>query len=182
MAHLIDFDPDQHMDTLRQLWTAYLEEAAIPLRETGFEEDVPAVVAELLAHADQFSPPGGRLLLAVDGGDVLGCGALRVIAPGVAEIKRMYLRPEARGQGLGRMMIECLLAEARTLGCHEARLDTGWFMTDAHRLYRAAGFTECAPYGESEVPADFDPRWTYMRLALTGHQEAKRQPPPPGRQ
>jgi GNAT superfamily N-acetyltransferase len=133
----------------------------------GFEEDVPVVVAADLAAVGQFQPLHGRLLLAVDGDETLGCGAVRVIGPGVAEIKRMYLRPEARGRGIGRLLLQELLATARGFGCHEARLDTGWFMTDAHRLYRAAGFEDCAPYVGSEVPADFDPRWKYMRLDLT---------------
>ena len=77
-----------------------------------------------------------------------------MIRPGVAEIKRMYLKPDARGRNIGRMMIDGLLDAARDLGCYEARLDSGWFMTDAHRLYRAAGFTECEPYPESEISPD----------------------------
>lgn len=166
MVALIDYDA-AHEETLRALWTAYLEEGAISLREAGYEEDVPAVVAADLADIEQFRPPDGRLLLAVDGGEAVGCGAVRVIAPGVAEVKRMYLRPEARGRGIGRSLLEELLDTARRFECREARLDTGWFMTDAHRLYRAAGFEECAPYDGSEVPADFDPRWKYMRLDLT---------------
>ena len=166
MVALIDYDA-AHEETLRALWTAYLEEGAIPLREVGYEEDVPTVVAADLADVEQFRPPDGRLLLAVDGGEAVGCGAVRVIAPGVAEVKRMYLRPEARGRGIGRSLLEELLDTARRFECREARLDTGWFMTDAHRLYRAAGFEECAPYDGSEVPADFDPRWKYMRLDLT---------------
>ena len=52
------------------------------------------------------------------------------------------------------------------MGCHEARLDSGWFMTDAHRLFRAAGCTECEPYLESEIPPDFDARWVSMRRGL----------------
>ena len=165
MVVLIEYDAAQK-EEVRALWTAYLEEAAVPLREAGFEEDVPAVVAADLASIGQFQPPDGRLLLAVDDGETLGCGAVRLIAPGVAEIKRMFLRPEARGRGIGRTLLQELLATARRFGCREARLDTGWFMTDAHRLYRAAGFEECAPYAGSEVPEDFDPRWKYMRLDL----------------
>jgi hypothetical protein len=71
------------------------------------------------------------------------------------------LRRKARGQGTGRSLLQELLATARRFGCREARLNTGWFMTDAHRLYCAAGFEECAPDAESEVPAYFDPRWKY---------------------
>ena len=166
MATLIDYVPDRHKDDLRTLLTAYLEEGAISLAEVGLEEDVPAVVASDLAHPEQFNPPQGRMLLAVEGHVVQGCGALRTIAPGVAEIKRMYLRPEVRGRGLGRQMLDGLIATARDGGCHEVRLDTGWFMTDAQRMYRAAGFVACDPYEEAEVQPDFDPRWQYMRLDL----------------
>ena len=165
MATLVDYAA-AHEAALRALWTAYLADGAIPLREVGYEMDVPAVVAADLAAIGQFRPPAGRLLLAVDAGEAVGCGAVRVIAPGVAEVKRMYLRPEARGRGLGRTLLQELLATARRSGCHEARLDSGWFMTDAHRLYRSAGFEECAPYDGSEVSGDFDPRWTYRRLDL----------------
>jgi GNAT superfamily N-acetyltransferase len=172
MISLIDYDAT-YEEEVRALWTAYLEEAAVPLREAGFEEDVPAVVAADLVSIDQFQAPQGRLLLAVDGGETLGCGAVRVIAPGVAEVKRMYLRPEARGRGIGRSLLRELLATSRRFGCHEARLDTGWFMGDAHRLYRAAGFEECEPYAGSEVPADFDPRWKYLRLDLARELPAR---------
>jgi GNAT superfamily N-acetyltransferase len=168
MAEIIDYVPKQHMESLRRLLTAYLEEGSNSLKEASLEEDIPAVVEDDLAHTERFAPPNGRFLLVVEDGGVLGCGALRLIAPGVAEIKRMYLRPDARGRGLGWALLDRLVAEARSQGCHEARLDTGWFMTDAQRLYRAAGFTECEPYAESEVQADFDPRWMYMRRDLTG--------------
>ena len=167
MVALVDYDPDAHEAALRALWTAFLEEGAVHLSAKWVLADVPAFVAADLAGVGQFQPPHGRLLLAIDDGETLGCGAVRVIAPGVAEIKRMYLRPEARGRGIGRELLQELLGTARRLGCREARLDTGWFMSDAHRLYRAAGFEECAPYAESQVPADFDPRWKYMRLDLT---------------
>jgi GNAT superfamily N-acetyltransferase len=167
MVALVDYDADAHEAELRALWTAYLEDSAVHLRAMGVLADVPAYVAADLAGIGQFQPPDGRLLLAIDDRDTLGCGAMRVVAPGVAEVKRMYLRPEARGRGIGRVLLQELLATACCFGCREARLDTGWFMTDAHRLYCAAGFEECAPYAESEVPADFDPRWKYMRLDLT---------------
>ena len=166
MADLVDYEPTLHEAVLRQLLTEYLEEGAASLREIGLEEDIPALVTEDLAHHARFTPPNGRQLLAFDGDVAVGCGAMRLIGPGVAEIKRMYLQPNARGRGLGRMLLDGLLHEARALGCHEARLDSGWFMTDAHRLDEAAGFTECEPYQESEVPEDFDARWKYMRLGL----------------
>jgi GNAT superfamily N-acetyltransferase len=166
-TQLIAYDPNQHRDELERLLTAYLSESAVVLQEIGFEADVAAYVADDLGHPERFRPPHGYRVLVTLDGVVVGCGGIRLIGPGIAEIKRMYLQPDARGHGLGRILLDGLLAEARRLGCHEARLDSPWFATDAHRLYRAAGFSDCAPYPESEVPADFDPRWVYMRRNLT---------------
>jgi GNAT superfamily N-acetyltransferase len=167
MAELIPFVAGTHEADLRELWTAYMEESADDLkRELGFEEDIPAAVADTLAHLDQFAPPAGRLLVVVEGETVVGCGCLRPIGPGVAEIKRMYLRPAARGQGLGRHLLEALLAAASKEGYREARLDTDGLMPAAVQLYRTAGFVPCAPYPESEIPVQFHDRWLFMRRHL----------------
>src|SRR3712207_1405475 len=131
MAELVDFDPRRHEGALRELWTAYIAEAVGPLKEQfGIEQEVPAVIAGMMSHLDDFAPPTGRLLLVVEAGWVLGCGCLRPIAPGIAEVKRMYLVPSARGQGLGRVLLTTLLSAARAEGYREARLDTGGCMTD----------------------------------------------------
>jgi carbonic anhydrase len=173
MAELIPFVASIHEADLRELWTAYLEESADDLkRELGFEEDIPAAVADTLGHLDQFAPPAGRLLVVVEEGVALGCGCLRAIVPGVAEIKRMYLRPAARGQGLGRQLLEALLDEARRTGYREARLDTDGLMPAAVGLYHKVGFVPCALYPESEIPAQFHDRWLFMRLDLTGDASA----------
>jgi ribosomal protein S18 acetylase RimI-like enzyme len=167
MAKLIDYAPDRHEADLRALWTTYLEEGATPVKEElGIEMDIPTIVENDLRHLVQFSPPAGRLLLAVEGDAVLGCGCLRRLAPEIAEVKRMYLRPEARGRGIGRQLLAGLLDAARQAGYREARLDSGQFMTDAHSLYRAAGFIPCDPYPESEIPAEFHDRWLFMRRDL----------------
>ena len=100
MAELIAFVPGTHEADLRELWTAYLKEAAEDLkREFGFAEDISAVVDDTLQHLVQFAPPAGRLVLVEESGVVLGCGCFPAITSEVAEIKRMYLRPQARGRG-----------------------------------------------------------------------------------
>jgi GNAT superfamily N-acetyltransferase len=171
MAELVTFVPDTHEADLRALLTAYLEEGATGLKQAfDFEQDIPAAVDGMMGHLAQFAPPAGRLLLAIEGNTVLGCGALRPIAPGVAEIKRMYLRPEARGRGLGRQLLEALLAASRQEGYQQVRLDTDGLMPAAVRLYRTAGFVPCDPYPESEIPVEFHDRWLFMRRDLTaGH-------------
>ena len=168
MAELIPFVSGTHEADLRKLWAACMEESTDDLkRKFGFEEDIPAAVADTMAHLDQFAPPTGQLLVVVEGGAVLGAGCLRPIAPGVAEIKRMYLRPAARGRGLGRHLLETLLAAARSAGYPEVRLDTDGRMLAAVALYHNAGFVRCEPYAESEIPVQFHDRWQFMQLDLT---------------
>jgi GNAT superfamily N-acetyltransferase len=168
MAERIHFVTDAHEADLRAVLTAYTEEGAAQLeRAFCVKQDISAIVDNSMHHLRQFAPPAGRLLLVVEGEAFLGCGALRPIAVAVAEIKRMYVRPEARGRGLGRQLLNALLAAARQQGYREARLDTHGLLPGAHQLYLAAGFTPCEPYPESEVPAEFHDRWLFMRRNLT---------------
>jgi GNAT superfamily N-acetyltransferase len=109
-------------------------------------DDTDAAVA---AHHREFTQelphmlgPRGRLFVARSDAEVVGVGALKPIDASVAEIKRMYVRPQARGQGLGRAILERLLADARTIGYQVARLETAMFMREAHALYRSLGFQD----------------------------------------
>jgi GNAT superfamily N-acetyltransferase len=94
----------------------------------------------------EFEPPGGLLLVAYAGEDPVACGGVRVIGPGLAEIKRMYVAPSARGRGLGRTLLGALEAAAVDLGCDRVRLDTAASFTEAVRLYHSAGYTDIADY------------------------------------
>jgi len=94
----------------------------------------------------ELEPPHGVLLVAFDGDDPVACGAVRVIGPGVAEIKRMYVAPRARGHGLGRTLLGELERGAVELGCRTARLDTMAAMAEAGALYRSAGYEPIADY------------------------------------
>jgi putative acetyltransferase len=80
-------------------------------------------------------------VVARDGhGTALGCGGLRPMEPGAAEIKRMFVRPEARGTGLARLLLERLEDEARARGFHLLRLETGTLQPEARSLYERAGY------------------------------------------
>jgi ribosomal protein S18 acetylase RimI-like enzyme len=93
------------------------------------------------------------LLLARCAGHAAGCIALRKLEAGICEMKRLYVRPEDRGLGLGRMLVERLIAEARSMGYERMRLDTiASAMKDAIALYRRMGFVEIAPY--SSIPIE----------------------------
>jgi GNAT superfamily N-acetyltransferase len=107
-------------------------------------------------------PPKGVFYLIQVNGDIAAMGGLRSLHPGVAEIKRLYVRPAYRGNGLGEQALRRLLADARRFGYERVCLDTGPFMDAAHRLYEVHGFTDCAAYEGVEVPAAFHDRWRFM--------------------
>jgi len=100
-----------------------------------------------------YGPPHGVLLLAHCGDHAAGCIALRKLDTEICEMKRLYVRPGDRGLGLGRMLVERLISEARLLGYTRMRLDTvGSAMQDAVALYRRMGFREISPY--SSIPIE----------------------------
>lgn len=95
---------------------------------------------ELAALPGAYGLPDGCLLLARHAGQPVGCVALRQLGPGLCEMKRLYIQPSVRGQGLGRQLVARLLAEARHLGYVRMRLDTLASMIPARTLYESVGF------------------------------------------
>jgi ribosomal protein S18 acetylase RimI-like enzyme len=98
--------------------------------------------AELADLPGKYAPPGGCLLVAWDGDRPAGCIALRPLAPGVGEVKRLYVPPDYRGRGVGRRLAAAVLAAARDAGHEAVRLDTMPAMTGAQRLYESLGFVD----------------------------------------
>ena len=90
----------------------------------------------------------GTFLVARDGGRAVGCGAIRVLDPMTAEVKRMYVEPEVRGKGVGRALMTALEAAARRLGVQRLVLETGVHQDAAIALYERAGFTRIDCWGE----------------------------------
>jgi GNAT superfamily N-acetyltransferase len=133
----------------RSLFEEYAAWLGVDLCFQGFAE-------ELATLPGAYAPPRGRLLLAGSPGAGVGCIALRALASvsdgTVGEVKRLYVRPQARGTGLGRTLVKALLDEARAIGYRELKLDTLAQMTDAHRLYARLGFAACSPYYHNPLP------------------------------
>jgi putative acetyltransferase len=124
----------------RELFLEYAESLGFSLCFQNFDQEL----AELLGD---YAPPGGRLLLAEFDNELAGCVALHKFDGDICEMKRLYLRPKFRGQGLGRVLAEAIIAEARQIGYLRMRLDTvGPVMKDAVAMYRKLGFREIAPY------------------------------------
>ena len=111
-------------------------------------------------------PPSGVFYLVMVDDRLAGMGGLRSLGEGTAEVKRVYIRPDFRGQRLGQQVLERLLGDGKSFGYRTAVLDTAPFMTAAHRLYESNGFVDRSPYEGVEVPAEFHARWRFMERAL----------------
>lgn len=155
------------MEHVRELFLEYLHWANEGLKaEYDIDFNVASLVEEDMVHLEVFSPPHGRLLLAIEGKEVAGLACMRRIRSDIGEIKRMYVRPEFRGRGIGSALVHTLIQEAREIGYPRMRLDSTRFMREAHALYRSVGFREIEEYPESEIPEEYRSHWVFMELNL----------------
>lgn len=142
------------LDNLRQLfqeyWTSF-----------GFTPCFQHFGDELVGLPGAYAPPAGRLALALIENTAAGCIALRPVDCRRAEAKRLYVRPDFRGHGIGRGLLEWLIGEARAIGYTELVGDTMPVMQDALALYDRMGFQRTTPY-----LADPTPGAICIRLAL----------------
>lgn len=135
--------------SVRQLFREYVNSLPFVLDFQDFEQ-------ELATLPGRYAEPDGCILLARDSvpadRPAIACVALRPLAPGECEMKRMYVQPAWRGQGIGRRLGEELIAEAQRRGYHRMRLDTVSRMTEANALYRSLGFEPCQAYCHNPLP------------------------------
>ena len=117
----------------------------------GLDLAFQEIDAELAGLPGEYAPPRGALFVAGEGGRLLGTIGLRPFDAAICEMKRLFVRPEARGRGLAKQLIAVALAEARRLEYAEIRLDTLPMMGDAQSLYVSLGFHDIAPYYDTPI-------------------------------
>ncbi len=143
------------IEEVRRLFREYESFLDVDLCFQSFEE-------ELAGLPGKYTPPDGGLLIAVDGERTVGCVAVRRLIPEICEMKRLYVKPEARGTGLGRTLARQIVETAKGIGYSKMRLDTLDKLRTARRIYTFMGFKETIPYYENPIPGV-----VYMELALS---------------
>jgi len=152
---LIQAESADDINRARELFKEYAAGLGIDLCFQNFDK-------ELALLPSDYVPPSGRLFLAISDDAAVGCVALRMIADGICEMKRLYVRPEFRGTGLGRTLAVTIIQTAREIGYDRMRLDTlPGKMDRAIAMYRSLGFKEIEPYYDNPVEGA-----TFMELSL----------------
>jgi GNAT superfamily N-acetyltransferase len=148
--------PAGELEPVRVLFREYAASLGFDLCFQNFEQ-------ELAGLPGQYAPPSGCLLLATVGGEPAGCVALKMLADGVGEMKRLFVRSQHGGTGLGRRLAEQVICEATHVGYRAIRLDTvPSVMGSAVALYRSLGFQDIPAYCFNPVPGAL-----FMELRLT---------------
>jgi len=155
---LLPVDASDTIAPAREILREYAASLGIDLRFQDFD-------AELASLPGEYAAPSGRLLLAYVDGALAGCGGLRALPDAdeanACEMKRLYVRPAFRRFGLGRVLAEALLDEARRAGYSAMLLDTLDEMESARELYATLGFVEVPPYYFNPIPGAH-----YLKAAL----------------
>lgn len=156
--------PDD-IDAVRGLvreFFAYAETLDPDAKSASTFDGLEAELAEL--PGGPYGPPDGCFLLARVDGASAGCVALRRTDATLAEVKRMFVRPSFRGQRIGQRLVTALLTQARALGYLQITLSSFHTMTNAHAIYRAAGFQDVPP--PPGFPKEYQGRVVFMEMAL----------------
>lgn len=145
----------EHITQARELFLEYAQSLGFSLCFQNFDR-------ELAGLPGDYVPPDGRLLIAEYDDQLAACVALHKLDADICEMKRLYLRPQFRGKGLGRILANRIIADARQIGYRRMRLDTVEpVMKDAVAMYRKLGFKEIPAYRPNPNPGTL-----YMELLL----------------
>jgi putative acetyltransferase len=154
MSLILSAETGKNLKLVRTLFKEYAESLDFDLDFQDFRE-------ELNNLPGQYASPSGRLLIAMYGDKPAGCIALRKLNRGVCEMKRLYIKPQFRGLGIGRALTEAIIDEAKRIQYARMRLDTVPSMKEARALYVSLGFKEIKPYRYNPIEGS-----QFMELSL----------------
>ena len=139
MALIVEAKTRSQISSAEGLIREYAASLGIDLSFQNFEQ-------EMAEFPGAYARPDGRVPLAIEGGDAVGVVALRRLSGKICEMKRMYVQPEFRGMGIGRMLAKRVIGEAQNIGYSRMRLDTLSRLKEAIFLYDSLGFKKVSPY------------------------------------
>lgn len=142
---IVKVKTSEQIEEIRQLFLEYEEYLCVDLCFQSFEEELSKLPGD-------YAPPEGKLLLAVEGKQVVGCVALRKIGEGICEMKRLFVREKYRGKGIGRKLALEIIFDAKNTGYSLMRLDTLSKLNEAISLYNSLGFKKTDPYYNNPLP------------------------------
>jgi len=180
MAFTFDIaDPARDRAALTELNIEYLEWLDANISR-DFGVTLPALLGQAIEEYVTGSldklcaarPPEGIFYIVRRDGQLAGMGGVRRMLDGASEMKRVFVRPNQRGGGLGAIIVTRLIQDAESFGYSTMRLDSGPFMTSAHKLYEAEGFRDRPAYEGAEVPSEVHHNWRFMERSLGSGSQA----------
>jgi ribosomal protein S18 acetylase RimI-like enzyme len=151
---IIQAESKAHIVKAKELFLEYAKSLDFELCFQDFDKELDGLPGF-------YSPPEGRLYLAELNGEITGCIALRKLEDEICEMKRLYVKPQYRGNLIGKILVEKLIEESKIIGYKRIRLDTVPAMHSAQKLYKSIGFYEIRPYRLNPVPGA-----VYMELII----------------
>ena len=136
--HFVKYSLEE-LEEVREIFIEYADFLQVDLCFQDFEK-------ELQTLHEVYYPPLGCIILGKDNNQVMGCVALKPIGEGICEMKRLYVKPAARGKSLGKQLVEELINFAKKSGYKTMKLDTISSLKEAIKLYQSKGFVKTEPY------------------------------------
>jgi len=167
MLQLIQVVSDEQNAYIRLLFLEYIQWLQEKFsQEYGFTLNANDILYEFMNSVHVFQTSNGRLYLAMFGDEYVGIGCLKQLDNGIGEIKRMFVKAEYRGKGVGSAILDQLIADAGLIGYSKIRLDSPKISVDAHGLYQSRGFQYIDAYEGSEAAKTVPDFAVYMELVL----------------
>jgi ribosomal protein S18 acetylase RimI-like enzyme len=175
-AKVIPFNPDLHKKQFFEMnieFVRWSHEQILTRHGVDMSEGSGSAREYVESMSDELAalkPPKGFVLVLEAEDTLVGMSLIKTIGEGIGEVKRMFIRPEYRGMGHGKELMQMLVARAEELGYSTLRLETADFMPAALKIYRSAGFKERGEYVGGEVPEWYRPYCIFMEKRMTSGQ------------